>query len=196
VSRHPAEWSSRALVAGLVLWLGSACASAQATGPANPPADGYPAEPEPPSGPVYSYPSRGQSAERQDRDRYECHEWAVRQTRFDPSVVTYRPAPEPPPRVVPVPPPGTSLLAGAITGAVIGAAVSGWKHQSDGAAWGAAAGALLGGIADVARVKQAQQIQSVYDSRARATSSGFYGREDGYRRALSACLQGRGYTVQ
>ena len=176
-----------------LVWLGSACASAGASGP-----EGYPeeAEPQPPSGQVYSYPARGQSPGQQDRDRYECHGWAVRQTRFDPSVRSYRPAPAPPVRVVPVPPPGTSLLGGAVTGALIGAAVSGWNHQADGAAWGAAAGALLGGIADAARVQQAKQIESVYASRSRAASYQVDERAGGYRRALSACLQGRGYTVQ
>jgi hypothetical protein len=185
--------SLRIGIAGLALAFAAACASAGAGG-----SDPYPveSEPEPPSGAVYSYPARGQSPDQQDRDRYECHEWSVRQTRFDPSVASYRPAPEPPVRVVPVPPPGSSLLAGAVTGALIGAAVSGWKHQSDGAAWGAAAGALLGGIADAARVQQARQIESVYASRRSASAYRYSSREDGYRRALSACLEGRGYTVQ
>lgn len=34
---------------------------------------------------VYVYPREGQSPEQQDRDRYECHRWAVDQTGFDPS---------------------------------------------------------------------------------------------------------------
>jgi hypothetical protein len=33
----------------------------------------------------YVYPSRGQSAERQATDEYECHAWAVAQTGFDPT---------------------------------------------------------------------------------------------------------------
>src|SRR5262245_56242861 len=35
---------------------------------------------------VYAYPLDGQSADQQDRDRYECHVWAVKQSGFDPSV--------------------------------------------------------------------------------------------------------------
>jgi hypothetical protein len=31
------------------------------------------------------YPAKGQSQAQQDRDRYECHSWAVKQTGFDPS---------------------------------------------------------------------------------------------------------------
>ena len=34
---------------------------------------------------VYAYPSQGQSAEQADRDRYECYQWAVDHTGFDPS---------------------------------------------------------------------------------------------------------------
>ena len=32
-----------------------------------------------------AYPAHGQSNDAQDRDRYECHRWAVEQTGFDPS---------------------------------------------------------------------------------------------------------------
>jgi hypothetical protein len=71
---------------------------------------------------VFVYPLHGQSAERQDRDRYECHNWAVQQTGFDPS------APTVPPHLHVVvssgPPPGAGIATGAVAGAVIGAAVS------------------------------------------------------------------------
>ncbi len=33
----------------------------------------------------FVYPKRGQSADEQSRDRFECHQWAVEQTGFDPS---------------------------------------------------------------------------------------------------------------
>jgi hypothetical protein len=33
----------------------------------------------------YVYPRSGQSAQQQARDEYECHRWAVAQTRFDPT---------------------------------------------------------------------------------------------------------------
>jgi len=34
---------------------------------------------------IYFYPRNGQSAEQQAQDRYECHRWAMDQTRFDPT---------------------------------------------------------------------------------------------------------------
>src|SRR5215831_21128111 len=61
---------------------------------------------------IYVYPAKGQSQEQQDRDRYECHSWAVQQTGFDPSRdVAYTPAPQEP---------QSSVLKGATRGAVVG----------------------------------------------------------------------------
>jgi len=34
---------------------------------------------------LYAYPLKGQSAEQQSQDRYECHRWAVEQSGFDPT---------------------------------------------------------------------------------------------------------------
>ena len=34
---------------------------------------------------VYAYPNRGQNADLQASDRYECHAWAVKQAGFDPT---------------------------------------------------------------------------------------------------------------
>src|SRR5260370_34218937 len=34
---------------------------------------------------IYIYPAKGQSQAQQDKDRYECHAWAVQQTGVDPS---------------------------------------------------------------------------------------------------------------
>jgi hypothetical protein len=59
----------------------------------------------PPDKNVSFYPAQGQSAERQDRDKYECNGWAVKQSGFDPSMPNTPPhlqvrvaAVEPPPR--------------------------------------------------------------------------------------------------
>jgi hypothetical protein len=37
----------------------------------------------PASNQFFVYPKNGQSAEQQEKDRYECHRWAVDQTGFD-----------------------------------------------------------------------------------------------------------------
>jgi hypothetical protein len=43
------------------------------------------AVPAPPPQRVFVYPAHGQSPEQTERDRYECHTWAVQQTGVDPS---------------------------------------------------------------------------------------------------------------
>lgn len=40
---------------------------------------------------VIAYPAAGQRPEQLDRDRYECHRWAVQQTGFDPATASYAP---------------------------------------------------------------------------------------------------------
>lgn len=41
---------------------------------------------------VIAYPASGQSPQQLDRDRYECHRWAVQQSGFDPATASYAPA--------------------------------------------------------------------------------------------------------
>ncbi len=36
---------------------------------------------------LFAYPMKGQSLEQENRDRLDCHNWAVRQTGFSPSGV-------------------------------------------------------------------------------------------------------------
>lgn len=141
---------------------------------------------------VYVYPAGGQDERQLDRDRYECHRWAVRQSSFDPSL----PGLPPQQRVQVVrsgPPPGSQVAAGAVTGAVIGAAVSNPWEQGEGALIGAAAGALLGAVVESSQNQQVATVQSQYDQAAAAEQEQRAGE---YRRAISACLAGRGYSVR
>ena len=133
---------------------------------------------------VIAYPAQGQSADRQSRDRYECHLWAVQQSGFDPSQQVAYAAPPPGPPVT------TSPLQGAARGAAIGAvggAIGG--NAGKGAAIGAGAGALIGGI----RRHEQRQQQAYYQAGAGSGSS--TPQRSYYDRALKTCLQGRGYTV-
>ncbi|HYB10751.1 MAG TPA: glycine zipper family protein [Alphaproteobacteria bacterium] len=127
------------------------------------------------------YPARGQDQQTQDRDRFECHSWAVQQTGFDPTRASAAPAPPPPPQ--------GGLLRGAARGAAVGAvggAIGG--NAGKGAAIGAGAGAMVGGIRQADQQRQFQQQQQ---AQAGANAAGF----NDYNRAMAACLQGRGYTV-
>jgi hypothetical protein len=151
----------------------------------------YRAPPPPPPPPqrVFVYPAHGQSPEQTERDRYECHLWAVQQTGVDPSradASAYE-------RVIvqPSTPPGANTAAGAIAGGIIGAIIGGPRNAGAGLVLGAATGAVVGSVADAnvqvqARQTQQQINESAAEGRARA---------DSYKRAIGACLQGRGYTV-
>lgn len=152
----------------------------------------------PPDTNVYFYPAQGHaiSAEQQDRDKYECNTWAVQKTGFDPSL------PNVPPHqrvrvVAGGPPPGADVAAGAVTGAVVGAAVSNPWHAGKGAVLGALAGAAIGGIADAERSAEANRVEEVANARAHdAQAAVFERRATDYRRAMMACLEARDYSVR
>jgi hypothetical protein len=127
---------------------------------------------------IYAYPTKGQSADQQARDQQECSGWAIQQTGYNPAY--------PPPASGSQPVAG-GMLRGAAGGAAIGAvggAIGG--DAGKGAAIGAGAGALFGGIRQHERNRSQAQQQAQYSQQA----------YDAYRRAMSACLQGRGYSVQ
>lgn len=150
-----------------------------------------PPPPPPPSSEVYAYPLHGQSAQQQDRDHYECSQWATQQTGFDPS------APGVPPhervRVVSAgPPPGTGTAVGAVTGAVIGAAIARPWETATGALAGAVVGGAIGSSVDAANAQQARTV-AVSDRRQVAIQEQ---KASNYRRAIGACLDARGYSVR
>lgn len=149
----------------------------------------------PPDTDVAAYPLQRQSEREIRQDRYECYLWAVRQSGYDPAQ-TRPTVPPPTPRVLPDPPVGYDTAAGAITGAVIGAAVANPHNTGQGAAVGAAVGAVAGAASDAAREARAQRIEDAYAERASRTDYGNWRQAENYRRALSACLQGRGYSVR
>jgi len=144
----------------------------------------------PPNTTVYAYPQNGQSADQQSRDRYDCSLWAVQQTGFDPS------APNVPPEyrvVASGPPPGTGTAIGAIAGAVLGAAISpGWDRGA-GAVFGGLTGAMIGSATDAQRAQENEMQMSAQEQQQAAAMSE---KASEYRRALSACLSGRGYSVK
>lgn len=148
----------------------------------------------PPPTRVYFYPVREQSPEQQDRDSYECYLWAKQQTGFDPSAPSL--APHTRVAVVPEPPPGVGTAIGAVTGAVLGAAVASRGNRPEGALVGALAGGLIGTAADVGRQEEAARLQDSYDRQAGQRLAVTERQSADYRRALTACLEGRGYSVR
>jgi hypothetical protein len=139
---------------------------------------------------VIAYPARGQSAEQLDRDRYDCHRWAAQQTGFDP-VQMPASAPSGPPSQAPIP--GSGVTVGALAGAVLGSIIAPRGSEGGGAIIGAITGGAVGAATENAERAQAERDRAVLAS----TGAGQQAERSGaYRRALSACLEGRGYSVK
>ena len=88
------------------------------------------------------------------------------------------------------------MAAGAVTGAVLGAAVSHPHDAGEGALVGAAAGAVLGAITESARAAEMErrgQAMASHEAGQVAQQEQLAG---AYRRAITACLEGRGYAVR
>jgi outer membrane lipoprotein SlyB len=143
---------------------------------------------------VYFYPKSGQTTKQQSRDHYECYNWAMDQTGFDPSVSSI--PSEQRVRVVPMPPPGHDTVVMSIAGAVLGALIAGPRHAAQGALIGGASGAAVGATSDISRQESARQLEEAYANRNQARDLHYERKALDFRRAMSACLEGRGYSVQ
>jgi outer membrane lipoprotein SlyB len=143
---------------------------------------------------IYFYPKQGQTTEQQSRDHYECYNWAMKQTGFDPSQSSI--PSERRVKVVPMPPPGHDTIALAIAGAVLGALIGGPYHSGQGALIGAGSGALIGAASEASKQQYAEQMEEAYARNDQALDTRYEGKARDFRRAMSACLEGRGYSVQ
>jgi hypothetical protein len=133
---------------------------------------------------VEVYPAKGQSAQQQDKDKYQCFEWARAQTGFDPTQAT---------QAAPATQPHQSRGLGSamVKGAAGGAAVARIAHGDAGR--GAAAGAISGAMREGAQKQQlvqASQQQAAQQQAVRGQQRG------AYDRAFGACMEGRGYSVR
>ena len=130
---------------------------------------------------VFVYPSKGQTKEQQEQDEFSCYKWAKEQTGFDPTQPVQQPAGTPPPQ--------NAAVKGAARGAAIGAI--GGAIGGD-AGKGAAIGAGVGAAGGTMRRRHAEQQQAVAQQKAK---DAYNADVAGYKRAFSACMTGRGYTV-
>ena len=137
----------------------------------------------------FIYPTKNQSAEQMDRDKYECYNWAKSNTGFDPMSAPRASAP-PPAQEAPVGGAGRGILMGALGGAAIGAIAG---DTGKGAAIGAVGGGLTGGM----RRREQQSQQSANQQQWEQQQVAEYTtNRNSYNRAYTACLEGRGYTVK
>lgn len=137
----------------------------------------------------FVYPAKGQTQAQQDKDEAECFTWARRSTGFDPMQS---------PQATTLPPqqgaPQGGVLAGGARGAALGAiggAIAG--DAGKGAAIGAATGGLFGGMRRQDQRRREEQERQQWEQQQAAQ---YAQQRDGYNRAYTACLEGRGYTVK
>ena len=123
---------------------------------------------------------RGQSLEQTRRDRYECHNWAIEQTGESPAAVPVDDEPQGDGRER-----RRERIDRAIVGAAIGGAIGSIlgngrrRDSSDRVLAGAAAGAAIGAATAGEGAARREEAEEPSD----------------YLRALTACLEGRGYAV-
>jgi uncharacterized membrane protein YebE (DUF533 family) len=137
---------------------------------------------------MYVFPSKDQKPEQQSADEQACYSWAIQQSGVDPLNLTPTQ-----PQAVDKGPDG-SVVAGAAMGAMAGAVVGGVVHPYHHHGGAAAGGAMVGAIAGASRKakKDAQKEQQAKQAAASADMA----KIDAFKRAYSACLEGKGYTVK
>ncbi|KAG8152920.1 glycine zipper family protein [Burkholderia catarinensis] len=133
--------------------------------------------------PIY-YPAKGQSAQTQQTDTAECQVWAKQTTGVDPVALAQRSA------YAPAPPPQGGTLRGAAGGAAAGAAIGAIAGD---AGKGAAIGAITGTAGGMMR-RHRREEAAAYQQQ--ATQGSTATQLSTFTRAVTACMNGRGYTSQ
>jgi hypothetical protein len=134
---------------------------------------------------IYVFPAKDQSPDQQAQDEADCYSWAVEQSGVDPLNL---PAVEVEQAETG---PDGSAVGGAAVGAAKGAAIGAIAGDAGkGAAIGAAAGAMRGNRHRRMRQSygQAANEQEAIDKQESMIAS--------FKKAYSACLEGKGYTVK
>ncbi len=137
---------------------------------------------------TFAYPPADRTADQQRQDQYECHQWAVEQSHFDPVQQASQPATS-----ATKDSQGRSAAGGAVGGAAKGAAVAAVADEDTGDA--ARAGAALGLIRQrraqaSEAMEQAQAQKAAQQQQAQAQS-----KQQAYDRARNTCFKARGYTL-
>lgn len=137
----------------------------------------------------FVYPTKGQDAEQQKKDEFECYNWAKQQSGFDPMALPTASAPPPQQEAQ-----EGGLVRGGLRGAAAGAAVGAIAGDAGkGAAIGAASGGLFGGARRRNQEERQAREQQQWEQQQVAE---YTSQRNNYNRGYTACLEGRGYTVK
>jgi hypothetical protein len=142
---------------------------------------------------IFAYPANGQNKKQQAQDKFECYNWAVSESGFDPVAVATSGGASATPvshTVRPNNPGPSDPITGAAGGAALGA-LGGAIAGDPGL--GAAIGAAVGGSVGLANHVDEKSRETTITRHSSSQQSGPSG---DYRRAMTACLEARGYTVK
>jgi len=134
---------------------------------------------------LFVYPAKGQSKQLQKKDEFDCYLWAVEQSGIDPLNLPKVEAP------VPQTGPTGGGVVGAAKGAAAGAAIGAIAGD---AGKGAAIGAVAGGLRGIRQGKMAQEQQNQQAETQTAAKEKEI--RETFVKALSVCLEGKGYTIK
>ena len=138
------------------------------------------------------FPAKEQTKEQQAQDEKACYDWSKEQTGIDPATVTVNAdSAAAAGKAAADTATHGAAVKGAAGGAAGGAIVGGIAGDAGtGAAIGATAGAVKGRRAKKQAGKQAEQ-QAVAGAQGEAA-----GKIDAFKKGMSACLEGKGYSVK
>ena len=136
------------------------------------------------------FPAQGQSDEQMDKDKYDCYNWAKKETGFDPMLVPTASAP-PPKQKETKASAGRGAVGGALLGAGLGKVTGGSAKK--GAVVGGVGGAVVGGSRKAGTEEENKKANQQW---ANEQTAEYKQKRSTYNRAYSACLEGKGYTVK
>ena len=130
---------------------------------------------------LYVYPQKSQSATKQLTDEQQCYNNAKSQTGYDPNATTTASSKSKTQKSN-----DNDVAKGAAHGAIISGATGGDARA------GAKRGAVIGGI----RAKREKSKDDKAQSQADAKKTAENQKKDNFKRATTACLEARGYSVR
>jgi hypothetical protein len=141
---------------------------------------------------IIAFPGKGQTKEQQLADEQECYAWAQSNTGIDPKKVKANPDSAAKAAAQKMDSAATgAAVVGAAKGAAAGAAIGAVTgNAGEGAGVGAVSGAIAGRRAKKAATAQAAQAGA---AQAQAQAQALI---DKFKKAMSACLEGKGYSVK
>jgi len=148
---------------------------------------------------IYAFPANGQDASQQSKDESECYNWAVQNTGTDPFELQKHAQAQQQQAAAAQQQAAQAGkgagAAGAVRGAAAGALIG--EIANDDAGEGAAIGAAAGVVAGRGRARRAgKQAEAQVEAQSQQAQAANAQAMDGFKKAFSACLETKKYTVK